>query len=223
MLSRLETPRYIYEQINLPMKSQYAWWKYNWDWRKSKWNKSDWSSHIAAIDKAISTVILKRTSDATFVPKGTLLFHGSTETAFFGFGETKRVKKPIYFGVDPHIAIWNANEQNLRKSKGKKTGSLFVFELKEDLEVFHVKGFKWAAHEHKMCKKTACIHVQSIAKTRNVGDLFEELGVEVTIPWNDARDKLEHIDTLNIDLGLLEKNMKTYTRDWNPLKAISER
>lgn len=222
MPTRLETPRYIYEQANLPMRSQYD-FPYSWDWRKFRLNKTDWSSHIAAVNETIASVILKRTSGGTFIPKGTLLFHGSTEPAFFGFGETKRVKKPIYFGVDPHIAIWFANEMNLRKSKGRKTGSLFVFELKEDLEVEHIKGYRWGVGQHKMCKKKACIHVQSIAKTRNVGDLFEELGVEVTIPWNDVKDNLVLVDTLNINLSLLEKNMKTYTRDWNPLKAISER
>jgi hypothetical protein len=94
--------------------------------------------------------LLKQVGDVKYLPKGTILYHGSLVYPFYaGSGKKKTI---TYLGLDMDISMWYIYELLMNQQYGfkslkdtimdsksfKRYGFLYTFKLTKDLPITHV-------------------------------------------------------------------------------------
>lgn len=157
--------------------------------------------------------ILKEVDGVKYLPKGTILYHGSLDYPFYG--DSQEVKSITYFGLDMDIAMWYIyelimNQQYTLKSF-KRYGFLYAFKLIKDLPITHIIDKLYInPKEQKKCKKinSTCLHPQVSYRGSDFNYVVgSKLHTELTLNYNTYKDYLEIIRVYNIDgLSLHEKH-----------------
>lgn|SRR5574343_11167 len=156
---------------------------------------------------------IRKNDNGYYLPKGTLLYHGTLESTLVNHGLT-------FFGIDPEISLWYIHELVKEKQSyfdKNKIGYLYVFELIKDLPIDNLildihqnpkesTGFYIFKKKESICSKKVCVHPQSALIIGN--DSYNQLFTEVTIDFsnNKYKDIIKLIDICVVDTSILEKN-----------------
>ena len=162
------------------------------------------------VEKMISHYdrILEKSGDKVYLPKETILYHGSMEYPFLG--GTANPETKTFFGLDIEISIWYISEimdGYLSKTSPSesihKYGFLYSFKLKQNLEITSILN---QLHQHPseirecQAKTGVCLHPQ-IAYRGDVDyspDIYR-LSSEITLFFDTHKDNLELIRVYVVD------------------------
>jgi len=136
-----------------------------------------------------------------YLPKGTMLYHGSLEYLFF---DDKKLKdKMTFFGLDTTISLWYILEliedlqYKLFKKEYPRFGYLYAFRLKENLPVTKIiKTIHTSVYWTRHCRRdrdSVCIHPQ-ISFRGAIHDYTPDIyniSIELTLFYNHYKDYLE--------------------------------
>ena len=168
--------------------------------------------------------LLKEVDGVKYLPKGTILYHGSLEYPFYG--DSRKVKNITYLGLDMDIAMWYIyelimNQQYTLKSF-KRFGFLYSFKLVEDLPITHIiDKLHINPKEQKKCKKvrSTCLHPQVSYRGSDFNYVVgSKLHTELTLNYNSYKDNLEITRVYIVDGLNLHKNHGDI--DYNVRNAI---
>ena len=164
--------------------------------------------------------LLKEVDGVKYLPKGTILYHGSLHYPFYG--DSQDVKNITYLGLDIDISMWYIyesiiNQQHTLKSlKDKITGSesfkrygfLYAFKLVEDLPITHIIDKIYLnPKEIKKCKKDTCLHPQISYRGGDFNYIVgSKIHTELTLNYNTYKEYFEIIRVYIIDGLSLHKN-----------------
>ena len=162
-----------------------------------------------------------------YLPKGTMLYHGSLEYPFL----SDLKNKMTFFGLDTSISIWYILEliqdlPSMFKKQYPRFGYLYAFRLKKDLPV--TKIIK-TIHEnpkdflHCRMNKSVCIGPQSTSRgnfREGVPDLYN-ISIELTFFYNYYKDYLELDSVYLVDPLALKLHDEDI--DFEPQEAILQK
>lgn len=163
-----------------------------------------------------------------YLPKGTKLYHGSTEYPFLGDAPDKN--KITYFGLDIDISIWYILElvrlEHFKKKQDfSRFGFLYLFTLTEDIEIDKLIDIIYTnPKDTRKCNKTGsvCLHPQVVFRgTTDDSPNIYKLSSEVTLHYPVYESKLSLDRVYLVDPLLLEQNK--LNRTWKPRNAIIRR
>ena len=163
-----------------------------------------------------------------YLPKGTKLYHGSTEYPFLGDAPDKN--KITYFGLDIDISIWYILElvrlEHFKKKQDfSRFGFLYLFTLTEDIEIDKLIDIIYTnPKDTRECNKTGsvCLHPQVVLRgTTDDSPNIYKLSSEVTLHYPVYESKLSLDRVYLVDPLLLEQNK--LNRTWKPRNAIIRR
>lgn len=176
--------------------------------------------------------LLKEVNGTKYLPKGTILYHGSLDYPFYA--DSKEVKNIIYLGLDMDISMWYIYESimkqqyNLKSLKDKLTGSksfkrygfLYAFKLTKDLPINHIIDKLYLnPKELKRCKKNTCLHPQVSYRGPDFNYVIgSKIHSELTLNYYSYRDSLEIIRIYIVDGLSLHSNHGDM--DYNIRKSI---
>ena len=110
--------------------------------------------------------LLKEVDGVKYLPKGTILYHGSLVYPFYA--DSQAVQSITYLGLDMDISMWYIYELLMHQQYGfkslkdkitgsesfKRYGFLYAFKLVKDLPITHViDKLHLAPKELRRCKK----------------------------------------------------------------------
>jgi hypothetical protein len=165
--------------------------------------------------------LLKQVGDVKYLPKGTILYHGSLVYPFYaGSGKKKTI---TYLGLDMDISMWYIYELLMNQQYGfkslkdtimdsksfKRYGFLYTFKVTKDLPITHVidKLYLNPKDLRKCKKKNICLHPQVSYRggefNYNVGS---NLHTELTLNYNSYKESIEMIRIYIVDGLSLHKN-----------------
>lgn len=156
--------------------------------------------------------LLKEVDGVKYLPKGTILYHGSLDYPFYA--DSRKVKNITYLGLDMDIAMWYIYElimnQQYKLKSFKRYGFLYVFKLVEDLPITHVIDKLYInPKEQKKCKKvrSTCLHPQVSYRGPDFNHVVgSKLHGELTLNYNSYTDNLEIIRVYIVDGLSLHKD-----------------
>ena len=195
------------------------------------YDDSDWVEPIKQTLEYYDTLLIKKNGNV-FLPKGTLLYHGSLNYPFReGSQSTNDPNKITFFALDATISIWYVLEliemlaiRDLRNVNiddfFNRYGYLYLFELTEDLPVHKIlKNLSQNPKEQRTCvrRNQVCLHPQVNFRGLDRPDLYE-LSSEVTFYYSDFKDGLQLVDTYLVDPLLLFQNKNN--PDYDPRQSV---
>jgi len=156
--------------------------------------------------------LLKEVDGVKYLPKGTILYHGSLDYPFYA--ESNITKDITYMGLDMDISIWYVYELIMKQQFGLKSferyGFLYVFKLIEDLPVTHIIDKLYLnPKEVNKCKETSstCLHPQVSYRGHSFNHVVgSKLHSELTLVYDSYKDYLEIIRVYIIDGLSLHEN-----------------
>ena len=164
-----------------------------------------------------------------YLPKGTMLYHGSLEYPFLS-GSYKN--KMTFFGLDTTISLWYILElmqdsASIFKKQYPRFGYLYASRLKKDLPVTKIiktiyKNPKESFH-CRMYKESVCIGPQVSIRGRfhtEMPDLYN-ISIELTLFYNHYKDYFELDSVYLVDPLALKMHDKDV--DFEPQKAILQK
>ena len=178
--------------------------------------------------------LLKEVDGKKYLPKGTILYHGSLDYPFYV--DSEGVKNITFLGLDIDIAMWYIYELIMKQQYGfksfkgrlmgdksfKKYGFLYAFKLLEDLPITHVIDKLYLnPKEQQKCKEinSTCLHPQVSFRGPDFNyGVGSKLHTELTMNYNSHEDSLELIRVYIVD-GLHLHVNHGYT-DYNVREAI---
>lgn len=195
------------------------------------YDHSDWVEPVKQTLDYYDTLLIEKNGDL-FLPKGTLLYHGSLKYPFFGSQSMNNPNKITYFGLDATISIWYVLElieilphklydrSKMDMDRYNRYGYLYLFELTEDLPVHKIlKYLSQNPKEQWKClrRNQVCLHPQVNFRGLDKPDLYE-LSSEVTFYYSDFKDSLRLMDTYLVDPLLLFQNKNN--PDYDPRQSV---
>ena len=186
----------------------------------------DWVEPIKQTLSYYNSLLIEKNGEF-FLPKGTILYHGSLNYPFReGLQFFSNSNKITFFGLDATISIWYILE--LIEILGRidssnididdffnRYGYLYLFELTEDLPVHKIlKYLSQNPRDQRVClrRNTVCLHPQVNFRGIDRPDLYE-LSSEVTFYYSDFKDSLQLVDTYLVDPLLLFQNKNNPSYD----------
>ncbi len=163
-----------------------------------------------------------------YLPKGTMLYHGSLKHPFL----SDLKNKMTFFGLDTSISIWYIleliqNLSSLLKKQYPRFGYLYAFRLKKDLPVTKIiKTIHENPKEFLHCRmnnKSVCIGPQSNSRgnfREGVPDLYN-ISIELTFFYNYYKDYLELDSVYLVDPLALKLHDEDI--DFEPQEAILQK
>jgi hypothetical protein len=179
-------------------------------------------------------IILKKKGDQYYLPKNTILYHGSTNYPFFD--KTFLSNKITFFGLDIVIALWyileeiyNKNDHCVNNQNVKINGYLYEFQLTKDLPITHIikKLIINPKDRTEPCKKimnAVCLHPQisfhGTSFTNHYRDIVPmfDLCNEITLRYTVYKDYMHLKNVYFVDPFILHKNATKIHFD--PVKSI---
>ena len=164
-----------------------------------------------------------------YLPKGTMLYHGSLEYPFLS---DSYKNKMTFFGLDTTISLWYILElmqdsASIFKKQYPRFGYLYAFRLKKDLPVTKIiktihKNPKDSWH-CRMNKEGVCIGPQVSVRGKfhkGMPDLYN-ISIELTLFYNHYKDYFELDSVYLIDPLALKIHDEDV--DFEPQKAILQK
>ena len=165
--------------------------------------------------------LLKEVDGVKYLPKGTILYHGSLVYPFYA--DSQAVQSITYLGLDMDISMWYIYELLMlqtfcsgKRLKDKITGSesfkrngfLYAFKLVKDLPITHViDKLHLAPKELRRCKKNTCLHPQVCYRGPEFNYMVgSRLHTELTLHYNSYKDYLKIIRVYIVDGLALHKH-----------------
>ena len=166
--------------------------------------------------------ILIKKGDNMYLPKGSLIYHGSLVYPFYA--ESNIIKGITFFGLDMDISMWYIYElikqqrylsfQKLidrdDKPRFKRYGYLYVFKLTQDLPITEIiekiyKNPKGKLHCRR--KNHVCLHPQVSYRGSDFNyNTGSRIHTELTLNYNKYKDSLKLIRTYIVDAVRLHDN-----------------
>jgi len=198
-----------------------------------QYDQSDWIDPIKNTLSYYEDLLIENNGNL-FLPKGTLLYHGSLHYPFKeGSQSSDDPTKITFFGLDATISIWYVleliemliyklyNKSDIETELYNRYGYLYVFKLTDDLPVHHIlKTLFENPKEHRNCirRNTVCLHPQVNFRGMNKRPDIYELSSEVTFHYSDFKNSLELIDTYLVDPLILFQNK--YNTHYDPRESV---
>lgn len=166
--------------------------------------------------------LLKEVDGVKYLPKGTILYHGSLDYPFYA--ESNTTKNITYMGLDMDISMWyiyelimhqqfgikSLKDKIMGKKSFKRYGFLYVFKLVEDLPITHVIDKLYLnPKDVNKCKGTSstCLHPQVSYRGHSFNHIVgSKLHSELTLVYDSYKDSLEMIRVYIIDGLSLHEN-----------------
>jgi hypothetical protein len=134
---------------NIPKSSPFL-DEFNWIWTRRFWKCLFYSCDLKNWEPFVREMLLYydqllvHKKDKIYLPKGTILYHSSTEYPFLKHAKNKMT----FFGLDVVISLWYILESKYKsmdmdcfRHKKKEidySGYLYEFQLQEDLEITYI-------------------------------------------------------------------------------------
>jgi hypothetical protein len=175
---------------------------------------STWYEHLTLADKMYG----KKSS----LPKGSILFHGSTLVD--PVNTIRIANKPyFFFGLDAFISIWYISELVYKKPSHERDSTPGYLNVYQTLQAipYEYLPLPHGADDHpddnEACINIACMHPQ-LGYHIEVNEFLPiELSIEFTIPINNISNKLKLIGVYAVDVSKLYDNKD---KNFNEFKAI---
>lgn len=195
------------------------------------YDDKDWVNPVKQTLEYYDSLLIKKNGNL-FLPKGTLLYHGSLNYPFReGSQSMNDPNKITFFGLDATISIWYVLEliemlamRDLRNVNiddfFNRYGYLYLFELTDDLPIHKIlKSLSQSPKEQRICvrRNNVCLHPQVNFRGLDRPDLYE-LSSEVTFYYSDFKDSLQLVDTYLVDPLLLFQNKND--PDYDPRLSV---
>ena len=199
-----------------------------------QYDQSDWIDPIKNTLSYYESLLIEK-NGGLFLPKGTLLYHGSLHYSDFknSLELLDDPTKITFFGLDATISIWYVleliemliyklyNKSDIETELYNRYGYLYVFELTDDLPVHDIlKSLSQNPKEHSTCirRNTVCLHPQVNFRGLNKRPDIYELSSEVTFHYSDFKNSLELTDTYLVDPLILFQNK--YNTYYDPRQSV---
>lgn len=194
------------------------------------YDDANWVEPVKLTLEYYKKLLIKKKGNV-FLPKGTLLYHGSLNYPFReGSQSMNDPNKITFFGLDATISIWYVLEliemlamKDIRNVNideyFNRYGYLYLFELTDDLPVHKIlKNLSQSPKEQRICvrRNHVCLHPQVNFRGMDRPDLYE-LSSEVTFYYSDFKDNLRLVDTYLVDPLLLFQNKNN--PDYDPRQS----
>lgn len=169
----------------------------------------------------------KKYKDKRALPKGTIVYHGSLSKSFTS--HPRRSEEPVmFFGLDFPISAWILPEavDNKYKQDNKcmqRYGYVHVFKLKKAMSYEYIMEDMCTttdAPNTERCSKAPCVHAQVwFQGPPHIGNNFNGLGTELSMPFTMIDGHLQHIGVHTLDIMQLAMYACTNS-SWNPKAAV---
>jgi hypothetical protein len=168
-----------------------------------------WYKHLA--------LALKMYGNKSSLPKGSILFHGSTLIDPINTIKPS-TKSYFFFGLDAFISIWYISE--LAYKSNINYGYLNIYQTLQTIPYKYLPlphGNTDHPDDNEACKNIACMHPELGYHIEVNESLPVELSIEFTIPINNISNKLKLIGVYAVDVLKLYDNKD---KNFNEFKAI---
>ena len=187
----------------------------------------EWLPLVQKMKKHYDKILIK-IGGKLYLPRGTKLYHGSTEYPFLG--NNPNIKRITFFGLDIDISIWYILElvrlEHFKKRDNfSQYGFLYLFTLTEDLEIHKlIELINTNPKDTRKCGKVGnvCLHPQVVFRgTTDDSPNIYKLSSEVTLHYPVYESQLSLDRVYVIDPLVLEQNK--LDREWNVRNAVIRR
>ena len=184
---------------------------------------NEWNPLFNKMIKYYDKILIKK-KNKLYLPKGTILYHGSLD--FPLILDTNKYKKNnlTFFGLDSFISIWYILELMLSKNINQNFGYLYSFTLKKDLEIILNKEYYELINKNinPECLDKPCLHPHVIFRgTMTKSPKIYNISSELILNYNKYKKNILLKNIYIIDPKILFKNRND--PKWDPRKAIIKR